>query len=119
MLTVPVRKILLGIAVALFCQCMGVLLRPVGRGMKLALVVHTVTLFLFLTIPVGIDLNYLSMVYVDIREFPGNHQYPPGPIGSYEIVTNSAAGIISDVMFPLNQWLADGLLVGPISNSVA
>ena len=100
---------------------MGVLLspiNPIGKGIKWALVVHTVALFSFLTVPVVIYLNNLSIMYIKSREFPGNDEYPPGPIGYYDILDTGATGAIFGIMFPLNQWLADGLLVGPVSNSL-
>ena len=81
--------------------------------------VHTVTIFSFLTVPLGLDLNWLSFAYINSREFPGHNEYPPGPIGYYEVLSASAAGATFSIMFPLNQWLTDGLLVGQIPNPVA
>ena len=121
MLTVHVRSIL-GIAVPLFFQCISVLLNPTNsfRGsVKWAFVIHTVALFSFLTIPVGIDLNRLFITYINDREFPGNNVYPPGPI-RYDLTPDiKSTNTVYTVMFPLNQWLADGLLVGSVSNLVA
>ena len=117
-----VRPILLGIVVALFFQCISVLLSPINplrKGIKWALVAHTIALFLFLTIPVGIELNNLFIDYINNREFPGNDEFPPGPIGYDDLLNTKATTIVFTAMFPLNQWLADGLLVSPISNSVA
>ena len=71
----PVRPIFQGIVVALFFQCIRVLLsptNPIKGGIRWTLVAHTVALFLFLTIPLGIDLNWLFITYVDYREFPGS-----------------------------------------------
>ena len=117
-----VRPTFLGIAAALFFQCMGVLLNPsntIRSGVKWVLVVHTVALFSFMTISLGIGLNYLSIEYIDSREFPGNNVYPPGPLGNDFFINSEALTTVSEVLFPLNQWLADGLLVGLISNSIA
>ena len=100
---------------------MGVLLspaNPIKKKIKWALVVHTVALFLFLTIPVGIDLNYLFITYIENREFPGDDEHPPGPLGYDDRLHNKAAFSVFNFMFPLNQWLADGLLVSPISDPV-
>ena len=111
-----------GIAVALFFQCMGVLTsptNPIRRGVKWALIAHTVAMFSFLTIPYGIALSNESTMYIDDREFPGSYEYPPGPIGYLDILSSGPTIIVFNIMFPLNQWLADGLLVRPISNSVA
>ena len=101
---------------------MGVLLspeNPIKKGVKLALVLHTVLLFSFLTIPVGIQLNVASTVYVDDREFPGDDGYPPGPFGCLFFLNLEATTVVFSLMFPLNQWLADGLLVGSISSPIA
>lgn len=106
----------------MFFQCIGVLLsptNPIQRGMKWALVVHTVAMFIFITIPIGIYLNGLSVAYINDRRFPGGGEYPPGPIGYTYIISTEATTTVLNVMIPLNQWLADSLLVGPSSNSVA
>ena len=58
-------------------------------------------------------------MYINNRGFPGGGKYPPGPIGYIYIISTEATTTVLNVMFPLNQWLADGLLVGPISNLVA
>ena len=106
----------------MFFRCIGVLLSPtspIRRGMRWALIVHTVAMFLFITIPTGIYLNGLSVMYINNRGFPGGGKYPPGPIGYIYIISTEATTTVLNAMFPLNQWLADGLLVGPISNLVA
>lgn len=111
-----------GIVVALFFQCIGVLLSPVNpikKGTKWTLLVHTVAMFTFLTIPFGIFLNNKSICYINNREYPGDDQYPPGPFGYWSILNTEGITTVFNIMFPLNQWLADGLLVRPISNSVA
>ena len=91
---------------------------PIRRAIKWALVAHTMAMFAFLTILLGIGLYYLSFIYIDNREFPGNDKYPPGLIG-YDMVLNlKATSTVFFIIFPLNQQLADGLLVGLIPNSV-
>ena len=105
---------------ALFFQCMGVLLNPantIKRGIKWALVAHTVAMFLVLTIATGIGLSYSSICYIDNREFPGGGGYLPGPFGYNSFLITTATTIVYNLMFPFNQWLADGLLVGLISIS--
>ena len=122
MLTVPVGLAFLGITVALFLQCMGTLLspaNPIGKGMRWALVAHTVAMFLFLTISMGISYHKMSIDYINNREFPGNDKFPPGPMGYDDLLQFDAITTVFVTMFPLNQWLADGLLVNPILNSVA
>ena len=95
---------------------------PIKRGIKWALVAHTVAMFSFVTLSFVITQYNLSTVYIDNRGFPGNREYPPGPLGYDFFITDEAApNPLNDVLyaaFPLNQWLADGLLVGPISNLV-
>ena len=70
--------------------------------------------FSLFTIPVGVALNNLPIFYINNREFPGNDGYPPGPIGYSLVLVADAINIVVAATFPLNQWLADGLLVGPI-----
>ena len=111
-----------GIVVALFFQCVGVLLSPVnsmGRGPKWILVAHTVALFSFLTMAFGIGLNELSIIYINYREFRVNTEVVSGPLGYKGHLITDAGSLLLNVMFPLNQWLADGLLVCPVSNLVA
>jgi hypothetical protein len=89
---------------------------PIKRGVKWALVAHTVLMFAFLTTPYGVGLNWFSAEYIDNRSFPGNDEYPPGPLGCNDALPASTATAVFVVMFPLNQWLADGLLVCAIPN---
>ena len=100
----------------LFFQCMAALLgtaKPTKRGMRWVLVSHTVALFSFFTISTTIHLNNSSTLYIDNREFPGDDEY-----GYSNIFDLTGIAVVFKIMFPLNQWLADGLLVGPLSNSV-
>ena len=116
MLTVPVGLTFLGIAVALFFQCMTTLLspaNPIRKGIRWALVAHTVALFSFLTISVGIPFNNMSIEYIDNREFRDD-KYPPGPLGYDDFLSLKSAITVFYVMFPLNQRLTDGLLVSSI-----
>ena len=122
MLTGPVRIVFLGIAVALFFRCMSALLGPANTmksGIRCALVAHTVALFSFLTIPILIDMYYLFLEYISNREFTGGDEYFPGPLGYDVFLTTKPLATFFDVMFPLNQWLADGLLVSAVSKSAA
>ena len=90
-----------------------------GRGTKWILVAHTVALFSFLTMAFGIGLNELSIIYINYREFRVNTEVVSGPLGYKGHLITDAGSLLLDVMFPLNQWLADGLLVCPVSNLVA
>ena len=91
---------------------------PIRKGMRWALVAHTVAMLLFLTVSVGIPYDEVSIEYIDNREFR-NDQFPPGPAGYDGSLQFNAITTVFVTMFPLNQWLADGLLVSPILNSVA
>ena len=66
----------------------------------------------------GIPFDYMSLEYIDNREFR-NDKYPPGPMGYDYLLSFKATITVFNVMFPLNQWLTDGLLVSPSLNSVA
>ena len=121
-LTVPVRPTFLGIAMALFFQCMNALLGladTIRGGLRWALVAYTVALFSFLTMPILIDMCYLSLEYINNRGFAGCDEYFPGPLGYDELLNTKPTATFYDFTFPMNQWLADGLLVGTISSSVA
>lgn len=120
-LTLSARFIILGVVIALFFQCMSALLHPVHRtkkGIKWGLVAHTVAMFSFLTISHTINRNIFSISYIDAREFSGTDDLPPGPIGYQAFVNSEVTSIVSTLMFPFNQWLADGLLVSSAINSL-
>lgn len=112
---------LLGIAIALFFQCMSTLLNPDNRmkkGVKWGLVTHTMAMFSFTSIACMIEGRERSISYVEAREFPGvEGEFPPGPYG-FLSVRHGPITSVSVLMFPLNQWLADGLLVGTVPNSI-
>ena len=111
----PARPVIPGIVVALFFRCMGALLNPVNRirGVtKWGLVAHTVAMFLLLTFAIADDLNDRSNSYIDERNFPGDDELPPGPFGSMSLISIKGIHLAYAAVFPLNQWLADGLLVG-------
>ena len=114
---------LLGIVVVLFFRCLGVLLGPVNptvqKGISWTLAAHALATFSLFTISMVVTLNNLSVIYINDREFLGNDEYPPGPTGYYLVLVADAIDIVVAAAFPLNQWLADGLLVRSILNSVA
>ena len=109
----------LGIVIALFFQCMSALLHPANRtraprGIRQWwLVVHAAVMFSIVTIYNALNFAWLSTSYIDNREYPGNHFLASGPIGYHFYLELSPVGIILVLLFPLNQWLADGLLVSP------
>ena len=94
----------------LFFQCMAALLNPVhrrGEGTKWWLVSHTVAIFSFVTVYTAINLHIRSKSLIDNRELVGSS----GPLDSQHGIRSTALGLVPDIMFNLNNWLADGLLV--------
>ena len=61
-------------------------------------------------------LRELPNSYVDGRGFSGDDEYSPGPIGYSGFSGFKAIDTVQITMFPLNQWLSDGLLVSSISD---
>ena len=105
---------ILGIIIALFFQCMTALLNPVGPtkgGIKWGLVAHTVAMFSSATVYTAMNLDLQSISYIDNRDFTGDGVLFPGPLGYQFFINSNAITITADVMFSLNGWLADGLLV--------
>lgn len=89
------------------------------RGIKWWLVVHTVAMFSIVTIYTAVTLNIQSVSYVDNREFPGiDGVLPPGPLGYQYLTRSKAIGVVPIVMFLLNNWMADGLLVSSMFHSI-
>lgn len=106
--------LLYGVVIALFFQCVGALLYPVDRssgGINRGLAVHTVLMFLIVTIFTGTTVNLLSVSFVDNRAFLGIDILPPGPVGYEFLMTSNAIGIFPTLMVLLNNWLASGLLL--------
>jgi hypothetical protein len=113
MLILLVRSTTLGIVIVIFFRCMGALLNPAerARGIKWGLVCHTTLMFSFVTINVAMSLALQPISYVDYRSFPGYEGLPPGPFGYQLLVYSKAISFVPTLMFFLNNWLADGLLV--------
>jgi len=117
--TVPTLFIRLipGTLAVLFFQCMAALFNPInqrGAGVKWGLVSYTVTMFSIATVLTGMALNLESISHIDNREFPGvEGEFPPGPIGYQLSIWSGVLVIPPRLMFLLNNWLSDGLLVCP------
>ena len=71
---------------------------------------YTAISFSFVTIFTAANLNIQSISYIDNREFPGTDQQPPGPPGYQYLIYSAPLSIVGNLMFVLNNWLADGLL---------
>lgn len=103
---------ILGIVIALFFQCMAPLFNRTNRSTKWALVAHTTVMFSLATVFIAVELNILSISYIDNREFPGvDRVFPPGPLGYRSLIYSEPINLVPGIMFLLNSWLADGLLV--------
>ena len=92
--------------------------RP-GEHIKWGLVSYTAVMFSVVTILIAVDLDLKSNFYIDNREYPGaGSVIPPGPHGYQLLVSRKASSVIPNVMFLLNSWLADGLLVSSLFDVV-
>ena len=103
----------------LFFKCMAALLNPAyragGERIKWGPVSYTVIMFSVATVQTAVDLHIQSTSYIDNREFPGIvGEIPPGPIGYLMLAGHEALAILTNVMYFLNAWLADGLLVSSL-----
>ena len=96
-------------------KCVAALINPTyrrGDPIKWGLVSYTVVMFSFVTVQTAVALYVQSISYIDDRDFPGiEGVISPGPIGYLVFVSHEAFNIVPWVMFFLNGWLADGLLV--------
>jgi len=104
-----------GVLIVLFFQCMAALFNPVNRkleGIKWGFVSYTVAAFSSVTILNGMAFHVEFLSYINNRESPGVEGIiPPGPSGYPLSIWTEALSIIPRLMFLLNNWLADGLLV--------
>ena len=76
--------------------------KPIKRGIKWVLIAHTMAIFSLLTIRLVSDLYNQFPLYITIL-YTGRFAF-----------NTEAAGVTLVVIFPLSQWLVDGLLVGLI-----
>jgi len=108
-------RFILGIVIVLFFQCMAGLLNSLHRrmeGIKWGIISYTLALFSFVTVYTAMNLNIESVSYIDNRDFPGvKGMLPPGPLGYRSFIYSDALSITPNVMFFLNNWLADAFLV--------
>ena len=115
----------LGILIILFFRCMGAMLNRTRGDIRWGLVALTAAMFSFTTISLVSYLNTLSISYSHDPNFPrppgapgpqpgpnGPPGPPPGHLGFQVFICSMPCSIIAYIMLPLNQWLADGLLVG-------
>ena len=113
-------QFVLGIVIVLFFQCMAALFNPAhrrGEGIKWGLVSYTAITFSSVTLVTAMNLNILSVSYIDNREFPGDGTAPPGPFGYQLVMEPKALTIIPNLLFVFNDLLADSLLVSCSSDA--
>lgn len=77
---------------------------------KWGLVVHTTTMFSFLTINCCMNFAIQSISYIDNRAFTRDGMFP-GPFVYQLYIYSEPINVVPSVMFYLNNWLADGLLL--------
>ena len=115
-------RFILGVVVVVTFKCIAALLNPAyrrGDGIKWGLVCYTATIFSLVTVLTGMHFNIRSISYIDNRNFPGAEgMIPPGPFGYQQSIGHSALSIISNVMFVMCIWLANGLLVSSLFDVV-
>ena len=93
----------------LFFQCMATLFDPIHykrEGIRWGVVSYTVIMFSFATVFTATNLNIQSISHIDNRE------YTSGPLLYQVSVSQNVLNITPTFMFLLNNWLADGFLVG-------
>jgi len=109
-----IGAIFYGIVIVLFFQCMGALFSSTYRAKtatKWSFVAFVSIMFSFVTIYTAMDLNLQSISYIDNREFPGNSDLPPGPLGYQFLIHANVLSIVPNFMFILCSWMANGLLI--------
>lgn len=109
-----IGAIFYGIVIVLFFQCLGAIFSTTNRqkgGTQWGLFAYVMMMFSFVTVYTAMNLNLQSVSYIDNREFPGNDDVPPGPLGYQWLIHASGLSLVPNLMFILNNWLADGLLI--------
>ena len=100
-----------GVLVVLFFGCMTTLFNPIHRRtrrIKWGLASYTAIMFSLATVYMAANAYTISISYVDNRNFPG------GPYVYQNAIAYDAISIVPRAAFRLNNWSADGLLVGPL-----
>ena len=83
------------------------------------LVVHTTVMFSFATVATAMALNLQSISHIDNRGFLAGGALPPGPLGYQLLLSPKAISLVPNLTLQLNQWLADGLMVTFVPNSLS
>ena len=85
------------------------------EGIKWWLILYTVAMFLFATVYTAINFHIESISFIDHRQGIPD-EYMSGPLLWQFTIRDTPLGLIPNVMFSLNNWLADGLLVSSLSD---
>ena len=108
-----------GIVIAVSFKCIAALLNSDhrrGEPVKLGLMSYTVVMFLLVTAGTVMQLDVQSISYIDNREFPGvEGKISTGPDGYQGLIESEPITYVQNVVFTLNNWLAEGLLVSSFS----
>ena len=115
---------ILGIVTVLFFKCMVALSNPIyrkGEHIKWGLVSYTVVMFSVVTVQTAMSLDFTSIAYINNRGFPGiaGGELPPGPYGYKMFISAGALNVTFIVMFVLNDWLADSLMVSSLFDTIS
>ena len=101
---------------------MAALLNPAHRkeeGIKRWLIFYTVAMFSFVTVYTAMNLYIQSNSFIDHRGHFDDELPLSGPLYYQFRIRVTALGFVPNVMFNLNNWLADGLLVSPLFDAAS
>ena len=104
-----VLSVVLGVVTVLFSQCIAALFNPIhrrGKGIKWGLVSYTTVVFSAVTVFTAMNLSIQFISFVNNRGFAGG-----GPLGYRISIGSAVLRITPRLMFLLNNWLANGLVV--------
>ena len=107
--------------IVLFFKCISALLNPAHRkreGIKWGLVSYTVATFSLATAYVAITLNLQSLAFIDNREYTDPDGTLLGPLGYRSAIRLTVIDAVPNLMFCLNNLLADGLLVSCLFDAI-
>jgi len=98
------------------------LLNPAHRreeGIKWWLILYTMAMFLFVTMYTAINLHIQFVSFIDNRQDPSGASKPhSAPLLYQHIIHSTVLGLVPNILFNLNNWLADGLLVSSLFDPV-
>ena len=107
-------QFILGMIIVVLFRSTTALFNPVYRKEQPVkpwwLVCYTVVMFSLASVLMGVNIDLLSIAYIDNREFPGfDGNLPSGPYGYQLFTTLGVLGVATNVMFVLSQLLRSSL----------